>query len=194
MLLARTAPPILLAMRPWTDRPDAGDIRRSIHQIRIRRPMRPEEPFDLLDEEPYVVCWRELDREVKRTQLDRLGEWVAWLIARYGLDYKVAPPAGRSTGRWLKSCRPCGRSGKDASTEMPRRPIRSPFTANSMVPCAGFASGTHGLAAPGPLTDPKLQETVDVARKEKVGFRDLSVPRRWSTLLGCGSPRRVRDA
>jgi type IV secretion system protein VirD4 len=30
VLLARTAPPILLAMRPWTDRSDAGEIRRSI--------------------------------------------------------------------------------------------------------------------------------------------------------------------
>ncbi|GAB2615148.1 type IV secretory system conjugative DNA transfer family protein [Kribbella endophytica] len=30
VLLARTAPPILLAMRPWTDRSDAGDIRRCI--------------------------------------------------------------------------------------------------------------------------------------------------------------------
>ncbi len=30
VLLARTAPPILLAMRPWTDRSDVGEIRRSI--------------------------------------------------------------------------------------------------------------------------------------------------------------------
>lgn len=30
VLLARTAPPILLAMRPWTERADAEDIRRSI--------------------------------------------------------------------------------------------------------------------------------------------------------------------
>jgi type IV secretory pathway TraG/TraD family ATPase VirD4 len=32
VLLARTAPPILLKMTPWTDRPDADQIRRSIAQ------------------------------------------------------------------------------------------------------------------------------------------------------------------
>ncbi|HEY0691597.1 MAG TPA: type VI secretion protein, partial [Kribbella sp.] len=32
VLLARTAPPILLKMTPWTDRPDADLIRQSIAQ------------------------------------------------------------------------------------------------------------------------------------------------------------------
>jgi type IV secretory pathway TraG/TraD family ATPase VirD4 len=32
VLLARTAPPILLNMRPWTDRPDRADIQRSVEE------------------------------------------------------------------------------------------------------------------------------------------------------------------
>lgn len=52
--------------------------------------MRPDESYDLLDE-PYVVCWKDLDEAAERTQLDRLGEWVVWLTARYSLDYKAVP-------------------------------------------------------------------------------------------------------
>ncbi|WP_272949190.1 type IV secretory system conjugative DNA transfer family protein [Kribbella pittospori] len=37
ILLARTAPPILLRMTPWTERPDADKIRRSIDQATKRR-------------------------------------------------------------------------------------------------------------------------------------------------------------
>ncbi|GAB2647018.1 type IV secretory system conjugative DNA transfer family protein [Kribbella swartbergensis] len=36
ILLARTAPPILLKMTPWTERPDASDIRRSIERATRR--------------------------------------------------------------------------------------------------------------------------------------------------------------
>jgi hypothetical protein len=44
-----------------------------------------------LDDEPQVVNWRELDASTERFELDRLGEWVTWLNARYCLDYKVIP-------------------------------------------------------------------------------------------------------
>jgi hypothetical protein len=44
-----------------------------------------------LDDEPQVVNWRDLDQSTERLQLQRLGEWVAWLNARYCLDYKVIP-------------------------------------------------------------------------------------------------------
>jgi type IV secretory pathway TraG/TraD family ATPase VirD4 len=36
ILLARTAPPILLTMSPWTDRPDADQIRASIGKATLR--------------------------------------------------------------------------------------------------------------------------------------------------------------
>jgi hypothetical protein len=46
--------------------------------------------FDELDE-PEVVCWRRLDDPTSRLELDRLGEWIAWVAQRYQLDYKVIP-------------------------------------------------------------------------------------------------------
>jgi hypothetical protein len=44
-----------------------------------------------LDDEPQVVNWRQLDAATERSELNRLGEWVTWLNARYCLDYKVIP-------------------------------------------------------------------------------------------------------
>jgi hypothetical protein len=42
--------------------------------------------------DPYVVCWRDLDPTEMRDELKRLTSWVNWAIDRYRLDHKVIPP------------------------------------------------------------------------------------------------------
>lgn len=44
------------------------------------------------DDAPYVVCWRDLDKETAQLELERLSPWVDWLGERYCLDHKTIPP------------------------------------------------------------------------------------------------------
>jgi hypothetical protein len=43
-------------------------------------------------DDPYVVCWRDLDAKTTRHELDRLNGWVTWLVKRYCIDHKTIPP------------------------------------------------------------------------------------------------------
>ncbi|TCO41028.1 hypothetical protein EV646_116119 [Kribbella antiqua] len=42
--------------------------------------------------DPYIVCWRDLDPQSTTEELERLAEWVAWVIHRYRVDHKTIPP------------------------------------------------------------------------------------------------------
>jgi hypothetical protein len=42
--------------------------------------------------DPYVICWRDLDAMSTREELQRLADWVSWVLGRYSLDHKVIPP------------------------------------------------------------------------------------------------------
>jgi hypothetical protein len=43
-------------------------------------------------DEPYVVCWRGLNDDIAAAELERLGDWVDWLVHRYCLEHKTIPP------------------------------------------------------------------------------------------------------
>lgn len=48
--------------------------------------------------DPYVVCWRDLDTTELSDELSRLTTWVDWAIDRYRLDHKVIPPCWSNHG------------------------------------------------------------------------------------------------
>jgi hypothetical protein len=49
-------------------------------------------------DDPYVVCWKVLDDETARAELERLADWVSWLVDRYCLDHKTVPPCWAKHG------------------------------------------------------------------------------------------------
>jgi hypothetical protein len=55
-------------------------------------------PFDLPDDDPLVICWRDLDPATFAEELRRLTSWVYWLIQRYNLDHKLIPPCWSQHG------------------------------------------------------------------------------------------------
>ena len=48
--------------------------------------------FDLAEDEPEIIRWRDLDPETATAELTRLADWVEWLTNRYNLDHKLIPP------------------------------------------------------------------------------------------------------
>jgi hypothetical protein len=48
--------------------------------------------------DPYVVCWRNLDATDLSDEVDRLTTWVDWATERYRLDHKVIPPCWSNHG------------------------------------------------------------------------------------------------
>ncbi|WP_329484246.1 hypothetical protein OG555_19045 [Kribbella sp. NBC_01484] len=48
--------------------------------------------FDLADNDPEIVCWRDLDPSTTAAELTRLTSWADWIIDRYNLDHKLIPP------------------------------------------------------------------------------------------------------
>jgi hypothetical protein len=44
------------------------------------------------DDDPVVVCWKDLTPEAEEVELERLQEWVTWLVDRYCIDHKAIPP------------------------------------------------------------------------------------------------------
>lgn len=48
--------------------------------------------FDLATDDPFIICWRDLDAGAATAELERLDTWVVWLSGRYNLDHKVIPP------------------------------------------------------------------------------------------------------
>ena len=48
--------------------------------------------FDLADNEPEIVCRRDLDPSTTAEELTRLTSWADWIINRYNLDHKLIPP------------------------------------------------------------------------------------------------------
>lgn len=54
--------------------------------------------FDLPDNDPFVICWRDLDPATLAEELRRLTSWVYWLIQRYNLDHKLIPPCWSQHG------------------------------------------------------------------------------------------------
>jgi hypothetical protein len=49
-------------------------------------------------DDPYVVCWRDLDAPDMHDELERLTDWVNWATERYRLDHKVIPPCWSNHG------------------------------------------------------------------------------------------------
>jgi hypothetical protein len=49
-------------------------------------------------DDPFVVCWRDLDDATTTEELDRLMDWVEWFTTRYRLDHKVVPPCWHQHG------------------------------------------------------------------------------------------------
>jgi hypothetical protein len=54
--------------------------------------------FDLADDEPDIICWRDLGPDDASAELDRLASWVDWLVQRYNLDQKLIPPCWSQHG------------------------------------------------------------------------------------------------
>jgi hypothetical protein len=48
--------------------------------------------FDLADNGPEIICWRDLDPSTTAAELTRLTSWADWIINRYNLDHKLIPP------------------------------------------------------------------------------------------------------
>ncbi|MEU4295330.1 hypothetical protein AB0E63_44525 [Kribbella sp. NPDC026596] len=48
--------------------------------------------FDLATDDPFIICWRDLDATTATEELDRLRIWVDWLTRRYNIDHKLVPP------------------------------------------------------------------------------------------------------
>ncbi|NUR97926.1 MAG: hypothetical protein HOV67_22055 [Kribbellaceae bacterium] len=54
--------------------------------------------FDLATDDPFIICWRDLDTATTAEELDRLTTWVEWLTARYNVDHKLIPPCWHHHG------------------------------------------------------------------------------------------------
>jgi hypothetical protein len=52
--------------------------------------------FDLVEDEPEIIRWRDLDDATATAELNRLTSWVDWLTTRYNLDHKLIPSC------WIK--------------------------------------------------------------------------------------------
>lgn len=46
---------------------------------------------EIVDAGPLVVCWRDLDLDETAEELERLHEWVSWLVGRYELTDRLVP-------------------------------------------------------------------------------------------------------
>ncbi|GAA1559190.1 hypothetical protein [Kribbella lupini] len=51
-----------------------------------------------VDEDPRVVCWKDINSTDEQVELRRLDEWVNWLTGRYHLDYKTIPSCWQQHG------------------------------------------------------------------------------------------------
>jgi hypothetical protein len=48
--------------------------------------------FDLAEDEPEIIRWRDLDTATSTAEVTRLADWVDWLTTRYNLDHRLIPP------------------------------------------------------------------------------------------------------
>lgn len=51
---------------------------------------------------PLPLCWAALTGQEREEQLDALEDWVRWLIHRYALDHRTAPPCWVHHGALLE--------------------------------------------------------------------------------------------
>jgi hypothetical protein len=76
-------------------------------------------------EDPFVVCWRDLDDITATEELDRLTEWVGWFTSRYRLDHKLVPPCWHHHGALTEELSALRSSGRPATWTTPLRPTLS---------------------------------------------------------------------
>jgi hypothetical protein len=54
--------------------------------------------LDRAADDPCVVCWKDLDPTGVAAEIERLRDWVDWLVERYCIDHKTIPPCWSEHG------------------------------------------------------------------------------------------------
>lgn len=89
---------------PWQDQPPLGPVEHEDGLVdAVRRDLDtlsapPRGHHDI----PHVVCWPRLSVDDAEAELQRLGEWIGWLVGRYSLDHRTIPPCWHRHGALIE--------------------------------------------------------------------------------------------
>ncbi len=115
--------------------------------------------FDLAEDEPEIIRWRDLDAPTATAELSRLADWVDWLTNRYNLDHKLIPPCWSQHGALVEELSALRTLWEASYLEDANPSAPSPSTATSTSPTAASANGPPASAAPAPSTGQNSQNS-----------------------------------